>query len=151
MSDLNTITISGRLIADPIVRGGGKVAVLPIASNRQYQQNGEWQNETVFVDATAFGFAATKCIDKLTKGDQVTVSGRLELNVYQDASNETKRVHRIVVNQVESPAFIPTRYTRSFDAAPVAEGTLDEAVAATAAPEGEPVGVGAFEDDDIPF
>lgn len=144
MSHINQIVMSGRLTANPILRGqDGSVVVLPIASNRQFQRNGEWQNDVCFIDATAFSHNATKC-QKLAEGDEVTVTGRLELNTFEANDGSKRRVIRIVASQVESPVFLPRWMRKATD------GTFE------AAPVTEPVGVGVFSEadgveDDIPF
>lgn len=144
MSHINQLVISGRLTADPTVRDGGNVARLALASNRQFQRNGEWQNDVVFIDATAFSFNAAKCIKTLVKGDEVTITGRLELNTWEAQDGSKRREHRIVVNTVESPAF-SNAYTRA---------SRDEDLPTTVA-EQEPVDAefasAAVADEDIPF
>jgi single-strand DNA-binding protein len=105
MSDINNTIISGRLTKDPAVRGGGNVAQLSVASNRQYQRNGEWVEEVVYLDVSCFGHIAKKAIDKLIKGAFVTVVGRLELNRWQAEDGSNRSQIRLVANQLLSPAF----------------------------------------------
>jgi single-strand DNA-binding protein len=50
---INTIIISGRLTRDVDLRylpNGTPVAKLPIAFDRSYQKDGEWQQETSYID-----------------------------------------------------------------------------------------------------
>lgn len=160
MSDLNTVIISGRITRDPVARGGGSVAALSVASNRQYQRNGEWVDETTYADVTAFGHNATRCIEKLLKGDPVTIQGRLELNSFTNADGEKRSQLRIVANSVQSPVFT-AKLRRAYRAIQAEDGeelpttvavaeteSVDPAseLVSTVASNGQPV-----EDDDIPF
>jgi single-strand DNA-binding protein len=149
VSHINQLVISGRLTADPLARDGGNVCKLSLASNRQFQRQGEWQNDVLFIDATAFSFNASKCISTLVKGDEVTITGRLELNTWEAQDGSKRREHRIVINTIESPAFskayarVPKEAREGFEAA---------VTTAVADPEAEAfVAVAPSTDDDIPF
>lgn len=161
MSNINRVFLSGNLTRDPQARGGGTVAALSIASNRNFRKDDEWQTKTTYVDATCFGHNATRCIEKLQKGDPVSIEGSLELNEYENSDGEKRRQLRIVVNSIESPCFT-AKLRRAYRAVQAeAEGDLptsatngdpqgayvnDEPEAVAVASNGQPV-----EDDDIPF
>lgn len=156
MSDINKVIIGGRLTADPTVRNGGSVAVLSVASNRQWPDAsapGGWKGATTFADVSVFSHLAKRCIEKLVKGDAVVIEGRLDDNSYVNAENvKVKTTSRVTASAVESPAFHPTRYTRAFDtdAAPLPV----EANVPAADPVSEPVGVqvvAGATNDGIPF
>jgi single-strand DNA-binding protein len=143
VSDLNQIVISGRLTRDPEARGGGNVAAFSLASNRQYQQNGEWKEEVVYVDVTAFSHLAGRVIERLLKGATVTVAGRLELNRWQTEDGSNRSQLRVIASNIQSPSF-----AKKDGATPA------PAVAETAEEPSEelPVAVGASgAEDDIPF
>jgi single-strand DNA-binding protein len=147
MSDLNTLTISGRLTHDPLAVNGGNGCRLNIASNRQYQSKSAtdgWANDVLYIEATAWSFAATKCLERLVKGDAVTITGRLELNSYEAKDGTQRKQHRVVINQIDSPAFTK-RYERTFEV----EGELPTTTVRE--PQPETVAVGAPDDSDIPF
>jgi hypothetical protein len=58
MSDLNRVTLSGRLVADPELKylpSGTAVTNLRLASNRSFTSNGERRDEAVFVDVSTPG------------------------------------------------------------------------------------------------
>lgn len=133
MAKINTSTVSGRLVRDPIMRGNGSAAALTVASNRSYRkQNSEdWIEEVVYVDATAFSGLAKRC-QKLSKGDFVVVTGRLELNRYE-ANDGTKREQlRLIAQEIDSPRLYEKGSRRT---EPEAEfwGTQDELPAENAA------------------
>ena len=57
MSDVNRVTLSGRLAADPELKylpSGTAVANLRLASNRTYTSNGERREEALFVDVEVY-------------------------------------------------------------------------------------------------
>jgi single stranded DNA-binding protein len=113
MSDMNQVALSGRLTRDPIVRGeGDRLAVtLSIASNRQWPDGaGGFNEEVCFIDVSTFSFVAQRCVGRLKKGALVWVSGRLQLNRWQDAaSGENRQAVRIVASNVDSPSFRANR------------------------------------------
>lgn len=160
MSDLNTVIISGRITRDPAARGGGSVAAMSVASNRQYQRNGEWVDETTYADVTAFGHNATRCIEKLQKGDPVTIQGRLELNTFENADGEKRSQLRIIANSVQSPVFT-AKLRRAYRAIqseageelPTSANVSDEETTYIEDPHGTLVASNGqpVEDDDIPF
>lgn len=109
MSDINVVTISGRLTRDPEMRGSEKnVAAFSVASNRSYRkgESEEWQEEVTFVDATAFNQLAERVGNKLSKGSFITVTGRLELNKYQAADGTNRQQLRLIAQNIVSPAFL---------------------------------------------
>ena len=60
MSDLNRVSLSGRLVADPELKylpSGTAVANLRLASNRSFTSNGERRDEALFVDVEVYGKA----------------------------------------------------------------------------------------------
>lgn len=86
MSDLNNVTLVGRLIRDPEVRfsaGGTAVASFSIAANHRYSdKGGQWKDEVAFVPCTAFGTAAEQ-LTQAHKGEPVFVTGRLRTDTWQ--------------------------------------------------------------------
>ena len=135
MSDLNQVAISGRLTRDPITRGTGDnlVVTLSIASNRQWPDGaGGFNEEVCFIDVSTFSFVAQRCTARLKKGALVWVTGRLQLNRWQDASSgENRQSIRIVASNVDSPSF---RANRS---EPQTETLQDAALARAAATAAE--------------
>ena len=85
---MNTITISGRLTADPVVRHGLgakgiSVAHYTVAVRRDYKAQ-EGQQDADFVRVTAFRAGAMWAENWLSKGSRVEVTGRLQTGRYAD-------------------------------------------------------------------
>lgn len=80
MTDINTVTLTGRLVRDPQIypnETGIGLALFTIAVNRDYEDKaGKTQTETAYVPCKAFrGWASA--LSGRQKGDLLVVSGRL--------------------------------------------------------------------------
>jgi single-strand DNA-binding protein len=87
---MNDVSLIGRLTRDPELRttpNGTDIATLRLAVDRRRRDDG-----AVFVDITCFDGQARACVDHLTKGRQIAVSGRLELDQWKadDGSNRSR-------------------------------------------------------------
>ena len=87
MASANVVILVGNVTRDIELRyTASQMAVcnLGIAVNeRRKGQDGEWRDEPVFVDATAFGKTAELCNEYLKKGSQVYIEGRLKLEKWE--------------------------------------------------------------------
>ena len=93
----NSVVITGNLSRDPELRFGGSgtpVLRLSVAVNKSKKNDsGGWDNEGMFFDVTAFGDLAENVASSLVKGNRVTVTGRLDVEKWQDketGANRTK-------------------------------------------------------------
>ena len=86
MSDLNNVTLTGRLVRNPDVRRGDSGnwwAVFTLAANYHYKDKaGELQEEVAYVDCKTFGRWA-KSLAKRKKGDMALVAGRLKTDSWE--------------------------------------------------------------------
>lgn len=100
MSDLNSITLTGRLCDDPrltYLPNKTPVVNLRVAANRQFTDGqGQKQKESIFIDAEYFGKVAETINQYLTKGSKVGLSGRLRQQNWEgpDGSKRSKIVIR---------------------------------------------------------
>lgn len=79
MLNINRSMFTGRLTRDAEARevGSGYIVSLAVAINNPYQdKDGNWHNETAFVDVKVFGKAADRARD-LAKGEQVYIEGSI--------------------------------------------------------------------------
>jgi single-strand DNA-binding protein len=77
----NTMTVVGNLTGDPELRftqGGKQMLTGSIADNRRYQVNGEWKEETSYINFVIWGELADNAAASLRKGMRVMVNGRLQ-------------------------------------------------------------------------
>jgi len=96
-NDMNIVMISGRLVKDPIVvvvKENRSVVKFRLAVNRNYQQDGEWKQQTEFIEISHFGTTEyiAKLAAHLAKGKFVYVTGSLlqEKWTTENGENRTK-------------------------------------------------------------
>jgi single-strand DNA-binding protein len=110
MSDINRVTLVGRLTRDPELRAlpsGTSVLSLGLAVNgRQKDQTGNWIDKPNFFDVKVFGAQADMLANHLAKGRRVGVDGRLDWSSWE-AQDGTKRSKVEVVAQ--SVQFLDSR------------------------------------------
>lgn len=109
MASVNKVILMGNLTRDPELRytpKGTAVADLGIAVNRRVSDgNGNWSDETTFVDVTVWGSTAENVQKYLNKGRGVFVEGRLQLDSWEDKQSGQKRSKLKVVG--ENVQFLP--------------------------------------------
>lgn len=146
MANLNKVMLIGNLTRDPELRytqSNTAVTKLGLAVNRRWKsQSGEQQEETCFVDCTAFGKTGEALNQYLKKGRPVFIEGRLKLNQWQDQQGQNRSKLEVIV---ESFQFIGSqgRGDQHQDRQHSAPRTHPEATPPNA---GVPVG-----EDDVPF
>ena len=97
---MNQVAIIGRLTRDPILRHtskGTSFTSFGLARNERYGET----DRVLFVDVTCWGRLAEIGVEHKSKGDQVGVTGRLELDEYETNTGEKKSQIRIVAAQIE--------------------------------------------------
>ena len=106
----NKVLLMGNLTRDielKYVTGDNAVANIGIAVNRRFKaRDGEWRDETTFVDCEAWGRTAETMSKYLNKGRPVFIEGRLKLDQWQDNSGNNRSKLRVVVENfqfVDSP------------------------------------------------
>lgn len=146
MSDVNTVTVSGRLTRDPELRhtnSGTAVCNIGIASSRSRKQDdGSYAEETSFFDGVVWSGFGELVARKLQKGDLVTVSGRLQQRSWEGDDGTKRSKVEIVVNDVSGQGMYRTKDEETANA-PFEAATGAEAV--------QPKLSQGTSDDDIPF
>jgi single-strand DNA-binding protein len=86
-SSFNRVILVGNLTRDPELRytpSGTPVCDIGLAVNdRRKNPNGEWVEETTFVDVTLWARTAEVASEYLGKGSQVLIEGRLKLDSWE--------------------------------------------------------------------
>jgi len=94
---LPTIHGTGRLTRDPELRftgQGAAVCTIDLAFNarRRDPASGEWvDGDVLFIRGTVFGQPGENAAESLTRGMEVTVTGRLRTQQWEDRSTGEKR------------------------------------------------------------
>jgi len=100
---MNSITLTGRLTADPDVRdtdAGMAISQFRLAVQRRRSRDGE-DRGAVYIDVVCFGGLAESCGTYLEKGRQVAVGGRLEHDEWENDAGERRSRHKVVADEVE--------------------------------------------------
>lgn len=102
---INRVIISGNLTRDPELRttaGGTAVLGLGVAVNdrRKNPQTGEWEDYPNFVDCTMFGSRAEAVSRFLTKGQKVTIEGKLRWSQWERDGQKRSKLE-VIVDEIE--------------------------------------------------
>lgn len=111
MANLNKVFLIGRLVADPQLQhtnDGIPFTRFRIAVNRPYKdRNGNWQEDTLFIDVVVWGKAADRAVSRFNKGTRILVEGSLRQSSWETESGE--RRSRIEVRAERVAALDPRR------------------------------------------
>lgn len=95
MASFNRVILLGNLTRDPELRylqSGMAVTDIGLAMNEKRKNaNGEWIEETVFVDVTLWGRTAEIAGEYLSKGSSALIEGRLKMDSWDDKQTGQKR------------------------------------------------------------
>lgn len=102
---INCVNITGNLTRDPELRstsGGTSVLTFGVAVNdrRRNQSTGEWEDYPNFVDCTMFGKRAEAVQMYLSKGDKVSIEGRLHWSSWERDGQKRSKLD-VIVDEIE--------------------------------------------------
>ncbi|MEM9067140.1 MAG: single-stranded DNA-binding protein [Myxococcota bacterium] len=94
MSDLNSISVTGRVGNDPELRGSGEQVRLGlrIAVSDRVKKGGEWTKETTWLSVTLWGKRAESLSRLVRKGSRIGVGGKLHIREYEHNGEKRKDV-----------------------------------------------------------
>lgn len=105
MAYLNKVFIMGNLTRDPELRftpSGTPVSNFGIAINKIYSgPNGERKEDTCFIDIEAFGRNAELCSQRLAKGRQLFVEGRMRYRTWETPEGQKRSKLSVVAEHVQ--------------------------------------------------
>ena len=104
MASFNRVILVGNLTRDPVVRytpSGTAVSEIGMAVSRQWtdRQSNQRKEETTFVDVTLWGRQAEVAGEYLSKGRQVLIEGRLQMDTWEDKESGQKRSKLKVIGE----------------------------------------------------
>lgn len=147
MANFNKVILIGNLTRDPELRytpNNVAVTKIGLAVNRRWRnQQNEQQEETTFVDCTAFARTAEVLNQYLQKGRPIFIEGRLNQRRWQDQEGNNRSKLEVVV---ESFQFIDGRSGGGGE-------SPSQPTQGQASPPAADAGAGhqPVEPDDIPF
>jgi single-strand DNA-binding protein len=95
---MNSVSLLGRLTKDPEVRNtaqGTAVCSFTIAVNRRFKKD-----EADFINIVAWNQTATFCGQYFTKGQQVAISGRIQVRPWEDNEGKKHYAFEVVAESV---------------------------------------------------
>jgi single-strand DNA-binding protein len=105
MASFNRVILLGNVTRDPELRyipSGTAVTEIGLAVNdRRKAANGEWVEETTFVDVTLWGRQAEIATEYLSKGSPVLIEGRLKLDSWQDKDGQKRSKLRVIGERMQ--------------------------------------------------
>ncbi len=105
MASYNRVILVGNLTRDPEVRyrpSGMAVTDIGLAVNdRRKNANGEWVEETTFVDVTLWGRTAEVTSEYLTKGSPMLVEGRLKLDTWETNDGQKRSKLKVIGERMQ--------------------------------------------------
>jgi single-strand DNA-binding protein len=104
MNNLNSVLIEGNACRDAVMKitaSGATICKMSIAVNRYYKSGESFEKEVSFFDINCFGEVAKLCGEKVKKGNEIRVAGRLKQDRWtgQDGQNRTAVI--VVAEHVE--------------------------------------------------
>ncbi len=114
MLKLNQVNLIGNLTRDPELKyldNGSGVCEFGLALNHSWKVKNEWKEKPIFVDVTCWAELADRVAEKMSKGQNVLVQGRLDFSEWPDANTGAKRnkisvvAHSVMANRTgEGPS-----------------------------------------------
>ena len=155
MANLNKVMLIGNLTRDPELRytpSGKAVTDISLAINRVWNnEQGQKQEDTIFVDVTLWGRQAELAQQYLSKGRCAYIEGRLQMDTWDDKETGKKRSKlKVVGDQLQ---FMPDGKGGSGGGSAPAQGGPQASPQRAAPPHGASAAPpNEFqEEDDIPF
>jgi single-strand DNA-binding protein len=103
---LNKVLITGYATRDPELRytpGGAAVANFGIGSTRRYKdQNGEWKDDTAFINVVTWQRWAELARDNVKKGSPLLIEGRLQSRSWEGEDGRRRTVIEIRADRFQT-------------------------------------------------
>ena len=105
MASHNRVILLGNLTRDPEIRylpSGMAVCDVGLAVNdRRKNANGEWVEESTFVDVTVWGRTAEVMSEYLGKGSPVFIEGRLKLDSWEGQDGQKRSKLKVICEKMQ--------------------------------------------------
>jgi single-strand DNA-binding protein len=142
MASFNRVILVGNVTRDIELRytpQGTAVTDIGLAVNDRVKKQGEWVDETTFVDITLWGRTAEVAGEYLSKGSPVLIEGRLKLDAWEQDGQKRSKL-KIIGERMQMLG------GRSGTGGPSGNAAKSQAAAPAAAPSQS-----VPPDDEVPF
>lgn len=163
MASYNRVILMGNMTRDVELKytpGGTAVTDIGLAVNdRRKNAQGEWVDETTFVDVTLWGRTAELASEYLSKGSPLFIEGRLKLDTWETDGQKRSKL-RVVCDRMQFVGGREGGGSRGGEggggrSANQHSPSQDDEYSSAPPParrEAQPTGSGsAYDDEDIPF
>jgi len=152
MASFNKVILMGGLTRDPELKqaaSGIKVADLSLAITEQWKdKNGESQESTCYVDIVVWNKQAELCCQYLSKGRQILVEGRLQLDEWTNQQGEKRSKLRVRADRVQ---FMPDGSRRAEGGGAPGSGSSSASASQSTPQPASPDVDDLGDEDDLPF
>jgi single-strand DNA-binding protein len=104
MASFNRVILIGNLTRDPELKyipSGTAVCEIGMAVNdRRKGPNGDWIEETTFVEVTLWGRTAEVCSEYCSKGNPLFIEGRLKYDAWEKDGKKMSKL-RVVADKIQ--------------------------------------------------
>lgn len=103
-ANINKTFMAGRVASDIETRdvNGRQLTKFRFVTNRSYKKNDEWVTVPTFIACEAWGDLADRA-GKLTKGAEVFITARLDLDEWEDKESGQKRsAHKLTLETIQA-------------------------------------------------
>jgi single-strand DNA-binding protein len=100
---LNRIFLMGNLVAKPETKevGGNALTRGRVAVSRRFRKkDGEWGEETLFIDFSIWGAPAERLAQRADRGDVVLIEGRLRQREWEDKDGNRRTAFEVAADRV---------------------------------------------------
>lgn len=104
MSDMNSVSMVGRLVRDPELKytpTGAAVSTMTIAVGRKYKKDEQMVDEVCFIDVVCWNKLAEAMANNLAKGSRIGVTGRLVHRTWQTKDGDKRSKHEIFGESIQ--------------------------------------------------
>lgn len=120
--NINTVTINGNLVADPVLKtlpSGTVLCDMRVAVNGRSKKEGKWVDRPNFFNVKVWGPQGKSAASALSKGRTVVIGGRLEWREWSTTEGAKKSAVDVVASTVQylggKPKTEPAEADESYD------------------------------------
>jgi len=121
-ASFNQVTLVGNLTRDIELRrttGGTAVTDIALAINDRVKRDGDWVEQTTYVDVTLWGRTAEVAEEYLGKGSSALISGRLQMDKWEDRETGKERQKlKVVADRLQLLGGKAEKLSRELDSEP---------------------------------
>jgi single-strand DNA-binding protein len=121
-ASFNQVTLVGNLTRDIELRrttGGTAVTDIALAINDRVKRDGDWVEQTTYVDITLWGRTAEVADEYLGKGSSALISGRLQMDKWEDRETGKERQKlKVVADRLQLLGGKAEKLSRELDSEP---------------------------------